>query len=42
MGLRVAVTGVTASPPLLPSVDRVGTAESVARVRALAERLARG
>jgi glutamyl-tRNA synthetase len=40
MGLRVAITGVTASPPILPSVDRVGTAESVARVRALADVLA--
>jgi hypothetical protein len=38
----VAVTGVTASPPILPSVDRVGVAEAVARVRALADRLAHG
>jgi glutamyl-tRNA synthetase len=42
MGLRVAITGVTASPPILPSADRVGMDESVARVRALAERLAGG
>ncbi len=33
MGLRVAVTGATASPPLLPSVDAVGTSEAVGRVR---------
>jgi len=39
MGLRVAVTGATASPPLLPSVDEVGAEESAARVRDLAERL---
>jgi len=36
MGLRVAITGATASPPLLPSVDAVGTAEAVRRVRATA------
>ena len=40
MGLRVAVTGATASPPLLPSVDAVGAAESAARIRALAGQLA--
>lgn len=39
MGLRVAVTGATASPPLLPSVDAVGTTESAERVRALADQL---
>jgi glutamyl-tRNA synthetase len=39
MGLRVAVTGATASPPLLPSIDILGTEESVARVRDLADRL---
>ena len=41
MGLRVAVTGAIASPPLLPSIDLVGTAESVARIRDLAERVPR-
>ncbi len=39
MGLRVAVTGATASPPLLPSVDRVGAEESQARILALSARL---
>lgn len=39
MGLRVAVTGAIASPPLLPSVDELGAEESVARVRDLIERL---
>jgi len=39
MGLRVAITGATASPPLLPSVDAVGAAESAARIRALAGQL---
>ncbi|GJM22645.1 MAG: glutamate--tRNA ligase [Planctomycetota bacterium] len=39
MGLRVGITGSTASPPLLPSIDALGTGESVARVRALAERM---
>jgi glutamyl-tRNA synthetase len=39
MGLRVGVTGATASPPLLPSIDQLGTAESVSRVRDLVERL---
>jgi glutamyl-tRNA synthetase len=39
MGLRVAVTGATASPPLLPSVDAVGAEESAARIRALAGQL---
>jgi glutamyl-tRNA synthetase len=36
MGLRVAITGATASPPLLPSVDAIGAAEAASRVRALA------
>ena len=36
MGLRVGITGATASPPLLPSVDAVGTEEAVRRVRATA------
>ncbi|MHC5212371.1 MAG: glutamate--tRNA ligase [Planctomycetota bacterium] len=40
MGLRVAITGVTASPPILPSVDVLGTSEAVQRVRALAGLLA--
>jgi glutamyl-tRNA synthetase len=35
MGLRVAVTGATASPPLLPSVDAIGAAEAASRVREL-------
>ena len=39
MGLRVGVTGATASPPLLPSIDALGTAEAVARVRDLVARL---
>ena len=39
MGLRIGVTGAMASPPLLPSIDLVGSAESVARVRALADLL---
>ncbi len=39
MGLRIGVTGAMASPPLLPSIDLVGCAESVARVRALADLL---
>jgi len=39
MGLRVAVTGATASPPLLPSIDELGVEESVARIRDLIERL---
>ncbi|MCB9898213.1 MAG: glutamate--tRNA ligase [Planctomycetes bacterium] len=39
MGLRVAVTGRGASPPLLPSIDLVGAAESARRVRELAARL---
>jgi glutamyl-tRNA synthetase len=33
MGLRVAITGATASPPLLPSVDAVGADASVKRIR---------
>jgi glutamyl-tRNA synthetase len=41
MGLRVAITGATASPPLLPSVDAVGTGEAVARVRRAVDMLAR-
>jgi glutamyl-tRNA synthetase len=41
MGLRVAVTGATASPPLLPSVEAMGVREAVDRVRATAESLAR-
>ena len=36
MGLRVAITGATASPPLLPSVDAVGLDESVRRVTSVA------
>jgi len=40
MGLRVAVTGATASPPLLPSIDAVGTEEACARIEALAGDLA--
>jgi len=36
MGLRVAITGATASPPLLPSVDAVGLEESVRRVTSVA------
>ena len=40
MGLRVAVTGAIASPPLLPSIDNVGLDESLARVAALTDRLA--
>ncbi len=40
MGLRVAVTGSVASPPLLPSIDSVGLDESLARVAALTDRLA--
>lgn len=39
MGLRVAVTGATASPPLLPSVDAVGAVESAERIRAVAGQL---
>ena len=39
MGLRVAVTGSIASPPLLPSIDEIGTGESVARVRDLVDRM---
>jgi glutamyl-tRNA synthetase len=39
MGLRVAVTGVTASPPLFPSIAYIGLDESLARVRALVDRL---
>ncbi len=39
MGLRVAVTGSTMSPPLLPSIDALGAAESAARIRQLAEQL---
>ncbi|MGQ0554273.1 MAG: glutamate--tRNA ligase [Planctomycetota bacterium] len=41
MGLRVAVTGVTASPPLLPSIDALGLSEGLARIRSLAEQLLR-
>jgi len=37
MGLRVGITGATASPPLLPSVNALGTKEAVARVRRTAE-----
>jgi glutamyl-tRNA synthetase len=40
MGLRVAITGTTASPPLFPSIARIGLAESVQRVLALVERFA--
>jgi glutamyl-tRNA synthetase len=40
MGLRVAVTGSIASPPLLPSVDHVGAAESAERIRSVAGQLA--
>jgi glutamyl-tRNA synthetase len=40
MGLRVAVTGAIASPPLLPSVDHVGAAESAERIRSVAGQLA--
>lgn len=36
MGLRVGVTGAIASPPLLPSVDRLGAVEAADRVRHLA------
>lgn len=39
MGLRVSVTGSTASPPLLPSIDLLGAEESLARIRDLADRL---
>lgn len=39
MGLRVSITGSTASPPLLPSVDRLGANESAERVRELVGRL---
>ncbi len=39
MGLRVAVTGATASPPLLPSVDELGAEESAQRIRDLVSRL---
>jgi glutamyl-tRNA synthetase len=39
MALRVAVTGSTTSPPLLPSIDVIGAAESAARVRGLAEQV---
>ncbi|MFT7462322.1 MAG: glutamyl-tRNA synthetase [Pseudohongiellaceae bacterium] len=39
MGLRIGVTGSMASPPLLPSIDLVGSAESAARVRALSDLL---
>ena len=38
MGLRVAVTGATASPPLLPSVDAIGADEAASRVRDLVAR----
>ena len=38
MGLRVAVTGTTASPPILPSVDVLGAPEAAARIRDLAAR----
>ncbi|HEX5010151.1 MAG TPA: glutamate--tRNA ligase, partial [Planctomycetota bacterium] len=40
MGLRVGITGATASPPLLPSVDALGVGEAVARVRRAAEMMA--
>lgn len=40
MGLRIAITGRAASPPLLPSVDLVGAEECAARVADLVERLA--
>jgi len=40
MGLRVAVTGATASPPLLPSIDLLGAEESASRVRELVARIA--
>jgi glutamyl-tRNA synthetase len=36
MGLRVAITGATASPPLLPSIDVLGAPEAVRRIRAAA------
>ncbi len=39
MGLRVAVTGSTRSPPLLPCVDALGAEEAASRVRALVGRL---
>jgi len=39
MGLRVAITGATASPPILPSVDVMGANEAAARVRDLVARL---
>jgi glutamyl-tRNA synthetase len=39
MGLRVAITGAIASPPLLPSVDRLGAQEAAERVRDLVGRL---
>ncbi len=40
MGLRVAVTGATASPPLLPSVDALGAEAAAGRVRRAVELLA--
>src|SRR5262249_12665066 len=40
MGLRVAITGATASPPLLPSVDAVGAEATVSRIRQTAALLA--
>lgn len=40
MGLRVAITGALASPPLLPSVDAIGAEESARRVLSLVDRLA--
>ncbi len=40
MGLRIAITGAMASPPLLPSVDAVGAEESARRTLALVEQLA--
>jgi glutamyl-tRNA synthetase len=39
MGLRVAITGAIASPPLLPSVDRLGAQEASERVRELVGKL---
>jgi glutamyl-tRNA synthetase len=42
MGLRVAVTGKSATPPLLESMEILGRAKSLARLRAAAKFLAEG
>ena len=42
MGLRVAITGKSATPPLLESMEILGKAKSLARLRAAAKFLAEG